>query len=91
MADLVGNSRGPYTQLPPALNAAIVLLWKMKGFVCLRGCVEVQSMAIFTSWTLDTADQDQGLLFWLLSCFQEATRPLVLQAPNPLFFCLSVC
>lgn len=37
MAVLVGNSRGPYTRLPPALNAAIVLLWKMKGFVCRVG------------------------------------------------------
>lgn len=39
VAVLVGNSRGPYTQLPPALNAAIVLFCKMKGFVCLCGCV----------------------------------------------------
>lgn len=63
MAVLVGNSRGPYTQLQPALNAAIVLLCKMKGFVCLCGCVGVQLMTIFTSWTLNTTDQDQGLLY----------------------------
>lgn len=34
---LVGNSRGSYTQLPQALNAAIVLLWKMKGSVWVCG------------------------------------------------------
>lgn len=65
MALLVGNSRGPYTQLPPALNAAIVLLWKMKGFVCLCGCVG-GSVYDYLTQALNTTDQRQDLLYSVL-------------------------
>lgn len=65
MALLVGNSRGPYTQLPLALNAAIVLLWKMKGFVCLCGCVG-GSVYDYLTQALNTTDQRQDLLYSVL-------------------------
>lgn len=84
VAVLVGNSRGPYTQLPPALNAAIVLFCKMKGFVCLCGCVG--GSAYDYLYKLDPRHSRPGPRPSVL-----ASRALCLVSQAQTFFFLSFC